>query len=853
MAIPATASAGTRWVSQPVELDNVELVRVVKVGPFMPGGGVVFPPMSVTDVEGSLLDDVEEDSVGVGGGDTTVVGGDPTDPGENSTGVDAFSVDEAMAEVPYPVVELSIIVSKTGAVNIVEREMTGMRANDAKRTSSGEPNRTQGKLSPPDWNEKATLKTTRVRHSGAGWTNGGKWLFSQASGSGPQGGEVDTSQAEVPMEGKGIGGGPLLKNPKFIEAEPFISTGICDETQVLIKMAGKLVIGVDLGMTFTGVAYSTQNMVRPNVIQSWPGKSGQVENKVPTIVTYTDNSVSSWGFLCQSDDDYLPNKQTRQWFKLFLDPRVLRDFSNQPDVPRIAAEDVKRWYLDFLQKLYQHIETTMLSKVRRAVWMGEVEFIFSVPTTWTRQGMIEDYKDIIRRAGFGEGGNSHTVDIGLTEAEAAAVSTAKGSVNAFARGDTLLICDAGGGTTYTLLEPSVDVGSTKIDEEFEGSVAQRLGALSGHVSFDSDAASKMTRGQFQAFKCAFGPEGDFPTYSIRVPGITPYDYTNESLRVVRGKMYFARFVHLRFPMFCSSGEELTGENRTELQNIFDTQVRRIFRLIDKQLQQMATKMPEKQISFLVLSGGLGSSSYVQQCLRTRYITSHSPPSNAQRMEILLSDEPQLAVARGLVMDRIQKLTLGQSIMETRCCRASYGMVCMELYNSTKHIGMETWTDPLDQKMYVKEQIDWFVKKGQPVHTDHLIEHQFTRKIESGRPRETWKTRLVSCNADSAFLPTTFHPNRSTGATLLCVLESDLTHLPLTCFKKKNRHWYNRGKVYHRANYSVRVVIGSADIRFELWMDRVKYSKDRPIKVEWGPAEKGEVEVGGNEGVRWESY
>jgi hypothetical protein len=62
------------------------------------------------------------------------------------------------------------------------------------------------------------------------------------------------------------------------------------------------------------------------------------------------------------------------------------------------------------------------------------------------------------------------------------------------------------------------------------------------------------------------------------------------------------------------------------------------------------------------------------------------------------------------MDRIQKLNLGHSIMEIRCCRASYGMVCMELYDKLKHIGLETWTDPLDQKVYVKEQIDWFVKK-----------------------------------------------------------------------------------------------------------------------------------------------
>jgi hypothetical protein len=172
-------------------------------------------------------------------------------------------------------------------------------------------------------------------------------------------------------------------------------------------------------------------MPRPNVVQSWPGKLGQVENKVPTVITYTSGELSSWGFLCQTDDDYHPSKQTRQWFKLLLNPQILENFGAQPDAPRITTRDVKKWYLDFLQRLYQHIEATMLNKVRRAVWMGDVEFIFSVPTTWTKQGMIEDYRSIIQDAGFGSGGEGHEVVIGLTEAEAAAVYTAKGSVNSF--------------------------------------------------------------------------------------------------------------------------------------------------------------------------------------------------------------------------------------------------------------------------------------------------------------------------------------------------------------------------------------------------------------------------------------
>jgi hypothetical protein len=46
-----------------------------------------------------------------------------------------------------------------------------------------------------------------------------------------------------------------------------------------------------------------------------------------------------------------------------------------------------------------------------------------VPTTWESQKMLSrNFEDVIRSAGFGSHPN-HTVEVGLTEAEAAAVYT----------------------------------------------------------------------------------------------------------------------------------------------------------------------------------------------------------------------------------------------------------------------------------------------------------------------------------------------------------------------------------------------------------------------------------------------
>jgi len=108
---------------------------------------------------------------------------------------------------------------------------------------------------------------------------------------------------------------------------------------------------------------------------------------------------------------------------------------------------------------------------------------------------------------------------------------------------------------------------------FEEAISRQLEPLRRYTNFDQEAASKITRGQFQSIKCMFGrPAGNVPVYQFKVPGLD--GYTHEALRVVQGKIGFPR---------------------TELQRIFDSQVNSIFELIDKQLARIGQKMPGLQI------------------------------------------------------------------------------------------------------------------------------------------------------------------------------------------------------------------------------------------------------------------
>lgn len=112
-----------------------------------------------------------------------------------------------------------------------------------------------------------------------------------------------------------------------------------------------------------------------------------------------------------------------EWFKTNLDPRNLeRHRAEDPEAVSESHEDVVRWYEDYLRFLYKHIEFTLSSELKEAAWdQAKIEFIFSVPTTWDN-ATVETFRSRIHKSGFADPRYpGHTVMIGLTEAEAAAV------------------------------------------------------------------------------------------------------------------------------------------------------------------------------------------------------------------------------------------------------------------------------------------------------------------------------------------------------------------------------------------------------------------------------------------------
>ena len=253
-----------------------------------------------------------------------------------------------------------------------------------------------------------------------------------------------------------------------------------------------------------------------------------LRNQVPTVVCYRSGRFSSWGFETSQEDFSDPEIDVGEWFKVYLDRKEYQDASDN-SWPR-SYDDVKRAFRDFLRQLYARIREELESAVLRGTtWHdASVEFIFSVPTTWTAMSVTQTFEGIIHEAGFTSGGVNHKVVIGLTEPEAAAIHTFATEKETYSDGQIILVVDAGGGTTdLALLKANkqtngqmglseldnvrgLELGSVEIDVAFEDMVLERLLASKATLGLSDraceKAARKMARENFRPHKENFGSD-----------------------------------------------------------------------------------------------------------------------------------------------------------------------------------------------------------------------------------------------------------------------------------------------------------------------------------------------------------
>ena len=105
-------------------------------------------------------------------------------------------------------------------------------------------------------------------------------------------------------------------------------------------------------------------------------------------------------------------------------------------------------------------------------------------------------------------------------------------------------------------------------------------------------------------------------------------------------------------------------------------------------------------------------------------------------------------------------------------------------------------------------------------------------VKPGDEGKPWKTKIIMSTEPPERLPTCLDQD---GAKVICGIESVLKDKGVD-MKMKNRHFFNRGEKFLRIRFDVKVILGAADIRFQLRSKNgVVLSSDHDaIQVKWDP-------------------
>ncbi|KAH6612245.1 hypothetical protein B0J18DRAFT_494809 [Chaetomium sp. MPI-SDFR-AT-0129] len=225
---------------------------------------------------------------------------------------------------------------------------------------------------------------------------------------------------------------------------------------------GRLIVAVDFGTTFTGVAYTHTGPTGTEsieVVREWPGKGSY--SKVPTRLSILESSRMKWGFETTHDDEPL------SLLKLLLlrgddlpsSVRTARQFQKaQIDVANTGLSP-KQIVSAYLRCLREH-----LSQV--AVWKRDqqrpVLLVVTIPAQWP-DTIALDMREILQDADMRPSMLFGDIDLMiLRESDAAVLSTVadiekQGKLKLKA-GDIVTVCDIGGATTDVVTNKVTSVG-----------------------------------------------------------------------------------------------------------------------------------------------------------------------------------------------------------------------------------------------------------------------------------------------------------------------------------------------------------------------------------------------------------
>ncbi|KAL1875351.1 hypothetical protein VTK73DRAFT_10085 [Phialemonium thermophilum] len=578
----------------------------------------------------------------------------------------------------------------------------------------------------------------------------------------------------------------------------------------------RLIVGVDFGTTFSGVAaVYTPTPDDIEIIKTWPGGNGITSDKVPTEISYEpandsvngDEPTVKWGF------QFKPEESRLRCIKLFLDRSQKLPFYVSP---LETAAQLKRFnktvvdaVSDYLTQIYRHTMDTLTRRYGQSFMAStRVEFVLTCPAVWSDAAKNTTLQ-AAERAGMGSKSQIQMI----SEPEAAAVYTLKAiQPNHLKVGDNFIVCDGGGGTVDLIAYKIISLKPLRVEESAVGT-----GGLCGsaflNYRFEEHVRNRLGSGRFEEMKIKKGK-----TWQMAL------QYFEESIKRNFNEDE-EQEINIPFPGL--PDDEAVGLDSgflsmtaTQVKDIFEPVVKEVCDLVQGQVDGLRAK--GGIVSGIILVGGFGQSDYLYRRLKSHF-TSAAPPPYSERptynsastlqdggsIEVMQPMYAWTAVVRGAVLRGLEG-----SMVISRKARLHYGTSYATVYDEAKHSVSERYWSPLWERWMVSDRMQWHIAKGEAISPLSPIAFHYTRNFRPGQSLVVTDD-LIACEADeppAAYTRDLIH---------VCTLTTDLNAVPRSLFTRLTT---TRGVEFDNLDFTLEMTVDSAGLSFELKVDGVRYGR-----------------------------
>ncbi|TRX93941.1 hypothetical protein FHL15_005019 [Xylaria flabelliformis] len=566
----------------------------------------------------------------------------------------------------------------------------------------------------------------------------------------------------------------------------------------------RLVIGIDFGTTYSGVAWATKvdfdnNQV--NLVTSWPG-NGREEGKVPTELWYDDDKDEiAWGY------DIPVDAERFCWFKLLLLRDEDIDMETQGFSFLVQARDMMNksgktavdLVSDYMRLLWEHI-MSMIERARGdSVVDGlPIHVVITVPAIWKGYARYA-MKEAAKKSGILDFRLAGETKLTFApEPEAAALPTLLEQGSGVQPGNVYVVCDAGGGTVSTkhaAYRPRRSCGlcgGVFIDQAFERICSGRLGSKWKKAT-KAGIRDVMKNEWEYGVKPQFKPGKAGKKYVVSLPaelfgnGNASLNDTRREPHIKNGRIYFSE---------------------DDIKRTFEGVFADIEKLVEGQIQKATKK--GLAVAGIILVGGLGSSPYLYDYLKALHSKSGIAVLQSSGMR------PRTAICRGAVFKGfLEELSEelseepGPSIrIASTISRASYGIKFRAPFRKHKHLEIDKKWNWIEGRWEANNQMDWYLTRGQEVHKLKPVRRSFYNFVEKASFDGTMTIWFYQCEDE---VP----PDRATLSvdilgTLQCNV--DVLYSELPGFENIT------GDSWKKLIYEVEMVPSGASVEFAIYID-----------------------------------